>query len=691
MSLSYRGGIISSTGAVSNGGNIGDTAPGVWKLSDIGYLTYTNSWPGTALRDPDFNDVSVLLSGNNTNGSQNNTFLDSSSNNFAITRNGNTTQGSFSPYQNHWSNYFNGSSSIYTSTSQIIPATGDFTIEAWVALSWYDNPVNIFSQGTPGSSDYINVFVGGYGDNVAIEITIGTTIYYPTGPVIVGNWNHIAIQRTGSSVTGYLNGYAYLTATNSASIANAPLYIGSTSTPGNYFIGYVSNARVSNVVRYSAPFTPPAAPFVSDANTVLLTCQANRFLDSGPNAYTINRNGSPAVSRYSGTQLPQQYNTGNYGGSAYFDGTGDFLQVANNAAYSLDGDFTIQGWFNGSDYSSTIVFFQMGDSTSIIEMWVSAAGSVLRALVGSTTISSSSAMIPNQWTHFALVRSGTGSNNISLYANGVRQAQMSSNDTFSGTTNNGIRIGAEYPTGTPWNGYLSDIQIIKGTASYSGTTYTIPTAPFTNVSGTQFLASFTNAGIIDSTTISDFETIGNAQVSTSVKKFGTGSLAFDGSGDRLFVANSSPIFSLRNPGYTIEMWVYPTSYSGSPYLISSGASGGTFWAMYLTTGGALAWGGNTGANQFSAGSVPLNQWTHVAISQSNPNQSVYWFVNGSLVLTKSPADINYSNWVTTSQLSVGSNFGSNDFNGYIDDLRITRGVARYLQNFAVPVAPFPTY
>ena len=70
------------------------------------------STQGAAPADPYFYDVSLLLNGDGTNGAQNNTFLDSSTNNFTITRNGNTTQGSFSPYGSLWSNYLNGSSTI---------------------------------------------------------------------------------------------------------------------------------------------------------------------------------------------------------------------------------------------------------------------------------------------------------------------------------------------------------------------------------------------------------------------------------------------------------------------------------------------------------------------------------------------------------------------------------------------------
>ena len=60
-------------------------------------------------QDPQFNYTTLLLPGNGTNGAQNNTFLDSSTNAFTITRNGNTTQGTFTPFsQTGWGNYFDG-------------------------------------------------------------------------------------------------------------------------------------------------------------------------------------------------------------------------------------------------------------------------------------------------------------------------------------------------------------------------------------------------------------------------------------------------------------------------------------------------------------------------------------------------------------------------------------------------------
>ena len=100
--------------------------------------------------DPYFEYVTLLLPGNGTNGAQNNTFLDSSTNNFTITRNGNTTQGTFSPYGSNWSNYFDGTGD-YLASASIGAISGDFTIECWAFISGSGDQA-LFGMGTAAAS-----------------------------------------------------------------------------------------------------------------------------------------------------------------------------------------------------------------------------------------------------------------------------------------------------------------------------------------------------------------------------------------------------------------------------------------------------------------------------------------------------------------------------------------------------------
>ena len=104
---------------------------GVWSLQSAAQLQSTQRW----VTDPLFENTTLLLQANDAaNGAQNNTFLDSSSNAFAITRNGNTTQGSFTPFSlqpGAWSAYLTSVYGSSTFTSRTL-FNGNSTIELWV-------------------------------------------------------------------------------------------------------------------------------------------------------------------------------------------------------------------------------------------------------------------------------------------------------------------------------------------------------------------------------------------------------------------------------------------------------------------------------------------------------------------------------------------------------------------------------
>ena len=79
--------------------------------------------------------------------------------------------------------------------------------------------------------------------------------------------------------------------------------------------------------------------------------------------------------------------------------------------------------------------------------------------------------------------------------------------------------------------FYSDVRLVKGTAVYSGSTYTVPTAPLTAISNTELLLNMADGQAIDSAAQNNLTLFGTAKTSTAQKKFGTASLLLDGTGD----------------------------------------------------------------------------------------------------------------------------------------------------------------
>jgi hypothetical protein len=313
-------------------------------------LSGAGGLPPPPSTDPYFDYVTLLLNTTSTNGAQNNTFLDSSTNNFSITRNGDTTQGSFNPYMpsGYWSGFFDGTGDFLSVASNAAFDIGssDFTVECW----FYSNS---FATGQGLISRYNFISVGaGWGlilnSATSIRFIRGNDILLDAtvSAMAVGTWYHVAAVRNGSTLTTYLNGVQAAQATGISNFTDATtaLQIGRTNTVTNDLNGYISNARVvKGTAVYTTAFTPPTAPLTAITNTSLLCLQDNRFKDNSTNAFAITVNGDTRISKFAPFNPPASYSTASYGGSGYFDGTGDYLDVANNAAFQFGaGDFTIE-------------------------------------------------------------------------------------------------------------------------------------------------------------------------------------------------------------------------------------------------------------------------------------------------------------------------------------------------------------
>jgi hypothetical protein len=219
----------------------------------------------------------------------------------------------------------------------------------------------------------------------------------------------------------------------------------------------------------------------------------------------------------------------------------------------------------------------------------------------------------------------------------------------------------------------------------------------TTDANTVFLANFTNAGIYDATSKNDLETVGNAQISTTQSKFGGSSMYFDGSGDRFTIPYTNQLLELGVGGeaFTLEAWVYPTNTMASAGQILSKGGGAASWstsngAQYQWTiyNGAASWNFNSAGTSITvnSGTVTLNAWQHLAVIFDGTTTKT--FLNGVLQSTSTST---YTAPTTRNLQFIGmtqSGGYTQEYYGYINDLRITKGYARYTTNFTPPTAAF---
>ena len=178
--------------------------------------------------------------------------------------------------------------------------------------------------------------------------------------------------------------------------------------------------------------------------------------------------------------------------------------------------------------------------------------------------------------------------------------------------------------------------------------------------------------------------VGNAQISTAQSKFGGSSIAFDGNGDFL-QSSANTDFEFGTGQFTVEAWVYFSVVSNvNEFITVATDSINGRWTLYYN-GGTFFTGATGGAGGTTCSFTPqANTWYHIAVSRDNSNNQRI-FIGGDL-----KANAVSTNNYTQSGLRVGRSVaGTTYLTGYIDDLRITKGVARYTANFTPPTAPFP--
>jgi hypothetical protein len=672
-----------------------------------GYISNVRIVKGTAVYTANFTPSTqplTAIAGTSLLTCADNRFIDDSANNFSLTRNGDVRVTNFSPFRaqtptpNTYSAFFDGSGddlSVPTNAA-FTYGTGDFCIEGWfyftggVGGSGYSY---LFAQGASTGAASLGLYI----QDGVYKVWNGSAVITSAASFVQGSWVHLAVTRSGTTMRLFVNGVQSGSATNSSNITTGTtlgISIGRWAElpDTNYITGYVSNFRViKGTAVYTSNFTPSTTPLAAVANTSLLTCQSATFVDNSTNRLTITAvgNSQPVMVNPFGFTFTNTngYSVADHGGSVFFTNKTDTLSVpANTALTTFSGNFTFECWVYPTN--AAVQHWGLWDARqssataqpmifNLVPLASAVSGSYRISYYNGTAHHGTGVVTVNQWSHVAFVRVGT---TLTFYVNGVAggTATVSGTQTANATTNP-IVIGskdsgiAEYGTA----GYIANLRINNGTALYTAS-FVPPLAPVQPVAGTTLLLNGTGAAITDATTKNVLETVGDVRVSTVVSRFGGSSIFFDGTVDRLFVPGTQ---GFGSGDWTVECWVYPTSipdYS-TIYDNRDGVQG---VGIYIRTGIAVANNSNVIGE---AGTISVNAWTHIAFSRQNG--TLRGFINGSIVISITDSrtyGFAGGAWIGSSSIST---FG---YTGYMQDFRITTGIARYTANFTAPTTSLRT-
>jgi hypothetical protein len=666
---------------------------GVFTTQTVAEAVGNNAW----VADPYFNNTVLLLQADGfANGSQNNTFIDSSVNNFAVTRNGTVTQGTFTPYlPGQWSFASDNVGDYVTvpPSTALTYGTGDFTIEFWVYLSSHPAQTWLFDQrtalGTTAPIVYATGAATNYGFGNTTAIT-STTIISP------GVWTHIAVSKASGTTRLFVNGVqAGANYTDANNYAAGSISFGRRWDNVYFMNGYMTNVRVlKGTALYTTTFVPPTEPLTAITDTALLTFQDPWFKDNSVNNATLSSFGSTQAIRFSPYAIPSACEPTATGGSGYFDGTGNFLTTPANVAFTFGtGAFTIEGWMY-LNATTTFTLFDNRSSGSSMHPVIYTTGTNVALYVAGANVIVGPALTVGQWYHIAVAKSGTSTK---LFVNGVQGGSTytdNNNYAASGT----VSTGAGLSGANPLTGYISNLRVVKGTAVYT-TDFTPPTAPLTATqsadvngvpsaaisSGTSLLLNFNNAGIYDATGSNNITTVNNTQVSTGLKKYGSGSIFFDGTGDYLTVPTTQNV-AFGTSNFTIEFWAFPFDLTSTQFFIDtriSGTSTAGIAISKLTATNIIYVIANNTTFLSAPFIFPIGTWIHVALVRFNG--VLYLSLNGYRLVSAA-----FITSLTDNFLTIGTSIANRDatttfhYEGYMDDLRITNGIARYTTPYFTP-------
>ena len=393
---------------------------------------------------------------------------------------------------------FDGSGD-YARTATSFPGFGtdDFTIEWWAYQTATASYAMIFAQG------YGTTGIGSHFRNTG-DITVsrpGSAIdhTFASGVDTANTWYHVALTRSVETMRCYVNGVEKGNGANTTNYQAGNLFLGidgnGTSSP---YTGYIEDFRISKgVVRY--PFEPQRTTLSADSDTFLLALHTSNASTVGGSNWTVTNGGvGPVASDYGpGKDMKSFYfndaNTARiyftHGGASSVYNMGD---PDNGAADNFSIEFWM--WIDNVSFNESLNIFSTYKGTASEG---AANANSLRILLrsdgdlrvarkvasgGEDSVDCTKFMQTQKWTHFYYAEEYSGSAmKFGIYVDGklIGSGSDSSSNHYDMQE---ISVGGRFDGSAPFQGYLSNLRIQRGTVAFPKAGYnefTPPTSSFT--------------------------------------------------------------------------------------------------------------------------------------------------------------------------------------------------------------------
>jgi len=387
--------------------------------------------------------------------------------------------------------------------------------------------------------------------------------------------------------------------------------------------------------------------------------------------------------------------------SALFDGTGDYILGDGSGNFVFGtGDFTIDFWIRFNTIPATLISIYdhrpaSGSGPYPLFYYDNVSGKLKYHDGVTDRITSTTTPIVLIWYHIALTKSGTS---LKLFINGIQEGS-----TYTDSNNYGLgalrpAIGIHGPTlsSYPFNGWIDEYRVSLGIARWTAN-FTPPGYSYNglNLIDDAFTTSLLHFNGADAT-INFFDEggpcwsrVGVTQIDTAQSKFGGSSLLFNGTTDLLYTNNNYTNFTFGTGDFTIDFWVRLASITPLQIIYDSRAPspiGGYPVVYYDNVSGKFIFYNNA-TLMTGTTTVAANTWYHIAVTRAGTVTKL--FVNGVQEAINNSDSSNYLVGTLRPILGVAGTTGNSYyFGGWIDELRVSKGIARWTANFTPPTAEY---